>query len=213
VRRLGPHIDGRAVEETGAGASDICDRSTGSTIATVTRAGVDEFGALHIAFNNAGIMHPDDGDAVGTEERIWDLTMGINAKGVFLGCKYEIPAILTSGGGSIINMGSISWHMGMEFMPGYTTAKAAIEGLTQSLARTYGKDHIRVNCIVPGQVATPRQVKDVLTPEYKRYLMERQCLPDVIQPMDVAQLALFLGSDVSRMCTRRNFFIDAGIGA
>jgi len=118
-----------------------------------------------------------------------------------------------AGGGSIINMGSISWHMGMEFMPGYTTAKAAIEGLTQSLARAYGKDHIRVNCIVPGQVATPRQVKDVLTLEYKRYLMERQCLPDVIQPMDVAQLALFLGSDVSRMCTRRNFFIDAGIGA
>ena len=98
-------------------------------------------------------------------------------------------------------------------MPGYTTAKAAIEGLTQSLARAYGKDHIRVNCIVPGQVATPRQVKDVLTLEYKRYLMERQCLPGVIQPMDVAQLALFLGSDVSRMCTRRNFFIDAGIGA
>ena len=92
-------------------------------------------------------------------------------------------------------------------------AKAAIEGLTQSLARAYGKHQIRVNCIIPGQVWTPRQIRDILTPEYEQFMNEKQCIPGRILPEDVAQLALFLGSDAGRMCTRRNYFIDAGIGA
>ena len=110
-------------------------------------------------------------------------------------------------------MGSISWHMALEFMPAYTSAKAAIEGLTQSLARAYGKHHIRVNCIIPGQIWTSRQIRDYLTPEYEQFMNEKQCIPGKILPEDVAQLALFLGSDSGRMCTRRNYFIDAGIGA
>ena len=174
--------------------------------------GVEQaLGPVQVLINNAASDERHEAKDVTSD--YWEDRLRVNLSHQFFAAQAVTPGMAKAGGGSIINMGSISWHMGMEFMPGYTTAKAAIEGLTQSLARTYGKDHIRVNCIVPGQVATPRQVKDVLTPEYKRYLMERQCLPDVIQPMDVAQLALFLGSDVSRMCTRRNFFIDAGIGA
>ena len=103
--------------------------------------------------------------------------------------------------------------MALEFMPAYTTAKAAIEGLTQSLSRAYGKYQIRVNCIIPGQVWTPRQIKDYLTPEYEQFMNEKQCLPGRIFPEDVAQLALFLGSEAGRMCTRRNYYMDAGIGA
>ena len=103
--------------------------------------------------------------------------------------------------------------MALEFMPGYTSSKAAIEGLTVSLARAYGKDRIRVNCIIPGSVRTLRQVKEILTPEYEKFITEKQCLPDQIVPEDIAQLALFLASDAGRMCTRRNFFMDAGIGA
>ena len=117
------------------------------------------------------------------------------------------------GGGSIINMGSISWHMAMESMPGYTSSKAAIEGLTQSLARAYGKYRIRVNCIIPGQVWTSRQMREIITPEHEKYIMENQCISDKILPEDISQLALFLASDASRMCTRRNYFMDAGIGA
>jgi len=98
-------------------------------------------------------------------------------------------------------------------MPGYTTSKAAIEGLTQSLARAYGNDLIRVNCIVPGQIWTAKQMNEHLSPEYEKFMMDKQCLPEKILPEDVAQLALFLASDAGRMCTRRNFFIDAGIGA
>jgi len=123
------------------------------------------------------------------------------------------PAMAEAGGGAIINMGSCSWHMALEFMPGYTSSKAAIEGLTQSLARAYGKDRIRVNCIIPGQVWTSRQMKEIMTPEYENFMTEKQCLPDRILPEDIAQLALFLASDAGRMCTRRNYFMDAGIGA
>ena len=113
----------------------------------------------------------------------------------------------------IINMGSISWHLALEFMPAYTSSKAAIEGLTVGLARSYGKNRIRVNCIIPGSVRTPRQVKEILTPEYEKFITGQQCLPDQVLPEDIAQLALFLASDAGRMCTRRNFFMDAGIGA
>ena len=123
------------------------------------------------------------------------------------------PEMAKAGGGAIINMGSISWHMALEFMPAYTSSKAAIEGLTQSLARAYGKEHIRVNCIIPGQVWTPRQIRDYLTPEYEQFMNEKQCLPGKILPEDIAQMALFLASDAGRMCTRRNYYMDAGIGA
>ena len=118
-----------------------------------------------------------------------------------------------NGSGSIINMGSISWHLALDSMPAYTTSNAAIEGLTVSLARAFGKHRIRVNCLIPGSVRTERQVKEILDPEYEKFIIEKQCLPDQILPEDIAQFALFLASDVSKMCTRRNFFIDAGIGA
>ena len=168
-------------------------------------------GPVRVLINNAASDERHEPKDVTPD--YWEERLRVNLSHHFFASQAVTPRMSKAGGGSIINMGSISWHMGMEFMPGYTSAKAAIEGLTQSLARTYGKDRIRVNCVIPGQVATARQVADILTPEYKRYLMERQCLPDMIQPADIAQLALFLGSDVSQMCTRRNFFMDAGIGA
>ena len=143
----------------------------------------------------------------------WEERLKLNLNHQFFASQAVQPEMAKAGGGAIINMGSISWHMALEFMPAYTSAKAAIEGLTQSLARAYGKHQIRVNCIIPGQVWTPRQIRDILTPEYEQFMNEKQCIPGRILPEDVAQLALFLGSDAGRMCTRRNYFIDAGIGA
>ena len=189
----------------------LCDVTDIQSLKSAITGVEQALGPVQVLINN--VASDERHEVKDVDLDYWEERLRVNLSHQFFAAQAVTPGMAKAGGGSIINMGSISWHMGMEFMPGYTTAKAAIEGLTQSLARAYGKDHIRVNCIVPGQVATPRQVKDVLTLEYKRYLMERQCLPDVIQPMDVAQLALFLGSDVSRMCTRRNFFIDAGIGA
>ena len=168
-------------------------------------------GPVQVLINNAANDERHQPQEVTPE--YWEERLQVNLTHHFFASQAVYPEMAKSGGGSIINMGSISWHMGMEYMPGYTTSKAAIEGLTQSLARAYGKDRIRVNCIIPGPVETLRQTQEILNPEYRDYLMERQCLPDAIQPWDIAQLALFLGSDVSRMCTRRNYFVDAGIGA
>ena len=170
-----------------------------------------DFGAVRVLVNNAANDQRHEPEDVTPE--YWEERIKLNLNHHFFASQAVQPEMAKAGGGSIINMGSISWHMALEFMPAYTTAKAAIEGLTVSLARSYGKHHIRVNCIVPGQVWTPRQIRDILTPEYEKFMNEKQCVPGRILPEDVAQLALFLGSDAGRMCTRRNFFIDAGLGA
>ena len=170
-----------------------------------------DFGAVRVLINNAANDQRHEPEDVTPE--YWEERLKLNLNHHFFASQAVQPEMAKAGGGSIINMGSISWHMALEFMPAYTTAKAAIEGLTVSLARSYGKHHIRVNCIVPGQVLTPRQIRDILTPEYEKFMNEKQCVPGRILPEDVAQLALFLGADAGRMCTRRNFFVDAGLGA
>ena len=170
-----------------------------------------ELGAIRVLINNAANDERHDPEDVSPE--YWEERLKLNLSHHFFAAQAVQPKMAEAGGGSIINIGSISWHMALEFMPGYTSSKAAIEGLTVSLARAYGKDRIRVNCIIPGSVRTPRQVKEILTPEYEKFITEKQCLPDQIMPEDIAQLALFLASEAGRMCTRRNFFMDAGIGA
>ena len=171
----------------------------------------NKLGAVRVLINNAASDERHEPQDVTPE--YWEKRLRVNFNHHFFTAQAVKPAMAKAGGGAIINMGSISWHMAMEFMPAYTSSKAAIEGLTQSLARAYGKEHIRVNCIIPGQVWTPRQIRDHLTPEYEQFMNEKQCLPGKILPEDIAQLALFLASDAGRMCTRRNFFMDAGIGA
>ena len=170
-----------------------------------------KLGAIRVLINNAANDERHEPEDVTPE--YWEQRLRLNFSHHFFAAQAVKPSMSKAGGGAIINMGSCSWHMAMEFMPGYTSSKAAIEGLTQSLARAYGKDRIRVNCIIPGQVWTSRQIKEIMTPEYEKFMTEKQCLPDRILPEDIAQLALFLASDAGRMCTRRNFFIDAGIGA
>ena len=171
----------------------------------------NKLGAVRVLINNAANDERHEPEDVTPD--YWEQRLRLNFSHHFFAAQAVKPAMAKSGGGSIINMGSCSWHMALEFMPGYTSSKAAIEGLTQSLARAYGKEHIRVNCIIPGQVWTTRQIRDHLTPEYEQFMNDKQCLPGKILPEDIAQLALFLASDAGRMCTRRNYFMDAGIGA
>lgn len=121
-----------------------------------------------------------------------------------------LPWMERAGGGSIVNMGSCSWRLGLGGMAAYVTAKAAVEGLTNGLARELGPKRIRVNCVVPGLVRTPRQVEKWLTPELTRTVMEGQCLPDFVEPEDVAALVVFLASDAARACTSGAYPVDAG---
>ena len=198
---------------TGGGAAIPLklDFRQASNARAIVEAAIYEHGRLDILVNNAANDQRHEPETVTPE--YWEERLRINLHHHFFAAQAVQPKMAESGGGSIINMGSCSWHMGLGFMPAYTTAKAAIEGVTVSLARAYGKDRIRVNCVIPGSVRTPRQVKEILTPEYEEFTVGQQCLPDQIEPEDISQLVLFLGSDASRMCTRGNFCMDAGSGA
>ena len=135
--------------------------------------------------------------------------MAVNLRHLFFASQAAVPAMKRAGGGVILNFGSISWHLALPELTLYQTAKAAIEGLTRSLARDLGRDNIRVNTIIPGNVKTPRQEK-WYTPEGEAEIVAAQCLDGRILPVDVAALAMFLASDDARFCTGHDYFIDAG---
>lgn len=140
----------------------------------------------------------------------WDERMQVNLRHQFFAIQAVAPMMRGLGGGSIINFGSISWRAGQGGMPAYTTAKAAIEGLTRGMARDLGPDNIRVNCVIPGWVMTERQIALWLTPEADRALMERQALKRKLVPDDLARMVLWLAADDSRMCTSQCWIVDAG---
>jgi NAD(P)-dependent dehydrogenase (short-subunit alcohol dehydrogenase family) len=115
-----------------------------------------------------------------------------------------------AGHGSIINVGSISAHVGLEGLSAYATANAGIEGLTRSLAREMGRDAIRVNCVIPGWILTERQRRLWLTPQLEAEVLRSQCLDELLHPGDVARLVLWLAADDSRLCTGQNWIVDGG---
>ncbi len=142
----------------------------------------------------------------------WDQRMAVNLRHQFFAAQAVQPGMVAAGGGSIINFGSISWHLKMGGMPVYVTAKAAIEGLTAGLARDFGPDKIRVNCVIPGWVMTERQIKLWLTPEGEAAMLAAQCLKERLLPADLARMTLWLAADDSRMVTGQNFTVNAGWG-
>jgi NAD(P)-dependent dehydrogenase (short-subunit alcohol dehydrogenase family) len=166
-----------------------------------------QLGGIDILVNNAA-----NDDRHGIEEvtpDYWDDRMAVNLRHLFFAAQAAAPAMKRAGGGVILNFGSISWHLALPELTLYQTAKAAIEGLTRSLARDLGRDNIRVNTIIPGNVKTPRQEK-WYTPEGEAEIVAAQCLDGRIMPVDVAALAMFLASDDARYCTGHDYFIDAG---
>ncbi|MHA6768185.1 SDR family NAD(P)-dependent oxidoreductase [Sphingobium ummariense] len=166
-----------------------------------------DLGGIDILINNAA---NDDRHSIDdVTPAYWDDRMAVNLRHLFFAAQAAIPAMKRAGGGVIVNFGSISWHLALPDLVLYQTAKAAIEGLTRSLARDLGRENIRVNTIIPGNVKTPRQMK-WYTPEGEAEIVSAQCLDGRILPADVAALALFLASDDARMCTGHDYFIDAG---
>lgn len=140
----------------------------------------------------------------------WDERQSTNLKHMFFAIQAVAPAMIAAGGGSIINFGSNSWWEKGGGMPAYTTAKAAVHGLTRGMARDLGPHRIRVNCIVPGWIMTDRQKELWATPEALENHRAKQCLPDLIEPVYLARMALFLASDDSAMCTANNYMVEAG---
>jgi NAD(P)-dependent dehydrogenase (short-subunit alcohol dehydrogenase family) len=164
-------------------------------------------GGIDILVDNAA-----SDDRHGIEEvtpAYWDDRMAVNLRHLFFAAQAAVPAMKRGGGGVILNLGSISWHLALPDLTLYQTAKAGIEGLTRGLARDLGRHAIRVNTIIPGNVKTPRQEK-WYTPEGEAQIVAAQCLDGRIIPEDVAALAMFLASDDARFCTGHDYFIDAG---
>lgn len=166
-----------------------------------------EIGGIDILINNAGNDDRHNFDEITPE--YWDERMAVNLRHMFFAAQAVAQGMRRRGGGAIVNLGSISWHLALGELVLYQTAKAAIEGLTRGMARDLGVDNIRVNTIVPGNVQTPRQMH-WYTPEGEAEIVSAQCLKSRIQPADVAALALFLASNDARMCTGHEYFVDAG---
>lgn len=168
---------------------------------------IAEFGHFDVLINNAGNDDRHTIDEV-TEE-YWDNRLSVNLKHMFFCSQAVVPGMRAAGGGAIINLGSISWHLGLEDLVLYQTCKAAIEGLTRSLARDLGRHDIRATCVLPGNVRTARQLK-WYTPEGEVEIVEAQCVDGRLMPEDVAAMVLFLASDDARLVTGHNYFVDAG---
>ena len=143
-------------------------------------------------------------------EAYYDERIATNLRHMFFAIQAVAPGMIAGGGGSIINLGSDSWWRAIGGFPTYTTAKAAVHGLTRGMARDLGKHRIRVNTLVPGWTMTDRQKKLWVTPEGLARQLEVQCLPDPIEPVYVARMALFLASDDAAMCTANNYMVEAG---
>ena len=184
---------------------DVCDTEA---LQQAVRQAADEFGGLRVLVNNAG---NDDRHAIDSlSPAYWRGRMEVNLDHQFFASQAAHPLMVAGGGGSIINLGSIIWVVGMDVAPAYSTAKAAIVGLTRSLARAFGPDDVRVNCIMPGAVITERQRRLWLTPESREEIRRAQCLAIDVLPEDVANLTLFLASDQARAITSQSYVIDGG---
>ena len=172
------------------------------------------FGKLDILFNNAGVMLSGDDDAQATDEQIWDQTMNINAKGVFLGCKYGIPVLQRAGGGSIINTASFVAILGAATpQVAYTASKGAVLALTRELAIIHARQKIRVNALCPGPLQTELLMKFLNTESKRQRRLVHIPMGRFGQAQEMAQAALFLASDQSSYMTGSTFIVDGGITA
>lgn len=140
----------------------------------------------------------------------WEQRLAVNLKHLFFASQAVAAGMKKAGGGSIINLGSVSWHAAIPDLVVYETAKAGIEGMTRALARDLGESQIRVNCVVPGAIRTPRQMKLWHTPEEEAKILAQQCLKARVDPVHVTAMVLFLASDDARMCTAHNYWVDGG---
>ena len=169
-----------------------------------------KFGRLNVLFNNAGIMHAKDDDAISTDESVWDLTLDINAKGVFLGCKYGIPALKRAGGGSVINTASFVARLGAATPQiAYTASKGAVLAMTRELAVIHARQNIRVN----GPLKTELLMSFLNTEAKKQRRLVHVPMGRFGEAEEIAKAALFLASDDSSYMTGTEFLVDGGLTA
>ncbi|MEM0907409.1 MAG: SDR family oxidoreductase [Pseudomonadota bacterium] len=165
-------------------------------------------GAAQVLVNNAA--RDDRHDWRETTPEYWDERMHTNLRHMFFAIKAVAPDMIAAGAGAIVNLGSNSWWEAGGGFPAYATAKSAVHGLTRTMARDLGDYRIRVNTVVPGWIMTERQKNLWANPEALAKHQARQCLPDLIEPVYIARMVLFLSSDDAAMCTANNYMVEAG---
>ena len=186
-------------------AADITDTVVlNAAIATLAEA----CGPFTALVNNAANDQRHRFDDITPEA--WDKGIAVNLKHQFFAAQAVVPGMRKAGGGSIINLGSVSWMLKQGGMPVYTTAKSAVQGLTRSLARDLGPDRIRVNTVVPGWVMTDKQIRLWLTDAGREDIKRGQCIQGDLLPQHIASMVLFLAADDSAMCTAQDFIVDGG---
>ena len=200
----------KALTEATEGTVDyeVCDLRDIEATRSAIHALRDRLGHFSVLVNNAA--RDDRHDWRDVTPEYWDERMATNIRHMFFAIQAAAPGMIEAGGGSIINMGSNSWWEAGGGFPAYTTAKSAVHGLTRTMARDLGGHRIRVNTVVPGWVMTERQQNLWVTPEAIERHRERQCLPDLVQPVYLARMVLFLASDDAAMCTANNYMVEAG---
>jgi NAD(P)-dependent dehydrogenase (short-subunit alcohol dehydrogenase family) len=180
----------------------------------MVRFALERFGRLDILYNNAGVMLADDGSVTDTSEDVWDRTLDINVKGVALGCKYGVPAMLDSGGGSIINVASfVAWMGAATSQTAYTSSKGAVVAMTREIAVEYARAGIRCNALCPGPIDTPLLAELLSDPERRERRLVHIPMGRLGRAEELARAALFLASDDSSFMTGASLIVDGGITA
>ena len=212
--------DGAAAAETvraitaagGRAAAVTVDVSRAAEVEAAVAATERELGALHVLFNNAGIFPAEDGSPVDTPESVWDRVMDVNLKGVFLGCKFGIPALLRAGGGSIVNTASFVAVMGAATSQiAYTASKGGVLAMTREIAVEYARRGIRANALCPGPVNTPLLQELLAKPAARARRLVHVPMGRLAEAAEIAQAALFLASDESSYVNGATFLVDGGI--
>jgi NAD(P)-dependent dehydrogenase (short-subunit alcohol dehydrogenase family) len=192
----------------GTVAFEACDLREIEELRGAFAALADRVGPAEVLVNNAARDDRHDWREVSPD--YWDERMATNLRHMFFAIQAVAPGMIAAGGGSIVNVGSNSWWEAVGNFPAYATAKAAVHGLTRTMARDLGGHRIRVNTVVPGWIMTERQKTLWATPEALERHRQNQCLPDLIEPVYVARMVLFLASDDAAMCTANNYMVEAG---
>jgi NAD(P)-dependent dehydrogenase (short-subunit alcohol dehydrogenase family) len=204
-----------AIRAAGGEAAFVeVDVSSSDDVEAMVRFGTQRFGGLHILYNNAGIFPADDGGATETPETTWERVMDVNLKGVWLGCKFGIPAMLESGGGSIVNVASFVAIMGAATAQiAYTASKGGVLSMTREIAVEYARRGIRANSLCPGPIATPMLEELMSDPARRQRRLVHIPMGRLGRAEELARAALFLASDESSFMTGSQLVVDGGITA
>jgi NAD(P)-dependent dehydrogenase (short-subunit alcohol dehydrogenase family) len=211
------HADAAVAEIVDAGGSALAvtvDVSDEAQVAAMVAAAVSTFGGLHVMFNNAGIFPDDDGGILDTPPETWQRVMDVNLKGVWLGCRAAVPAMLDSGGGSIVNVASFVALVGAATAQmAYTASKGGVLAMTRELAVEYARKGIRANSICPGPIETPLLAELLSDPERRQRRLVHIPIGRFGRPEEIARAALFLASDDASFVTGSALVVDGGITA